>query len=115
MSVFGVIQSGCGKTRTRITPNTDTSHAVLTLNIDVKPRTLSQQENEQSEIGKKYHVYAHIKSYVPEAYLVPCKAFTMDLFSITSEMFETVLNMPLEKFFSMIVEMFSMIHLLLDK
>ena len=88
---------------------------MLTLNIDVKPRPLSQQENEQSEIGKKYHVYAHIKSYVPEAYLVPCKAFTMDLFSITSEMFETVLNMPLEKFFSLIVEMFSMIHLFLDK
>ena len=29
MSVFGVIQLECGKTWTRITPNTDTFHAVV--------------------------------------------------------------------------------------
>ena len=33
MSVFGVIQSECGKIRTRITPNTNIFHAVLAVDI----------------------------------------------------------------------------------
>ena len=39
VSVFGFIQSKCGKIRTRITPNTDTLHVVLASNVDFRLRS----------------------------------------------------------------------------
>ena len=35
VSIFGVIQSECGKIRSRITPNTDTFYAVCNRNTDL--------------------------------------------------------------------------------
>ena len=49
------IQSKCGKVRTRITPNTDTSHAVM--RISISRTNLSKKFSHYINRGHQYHQY----------------------------------------------------------
>ena len=52
MFVFGVIQSECGKMRTRITPNTDTFYTVLITTKKVKIVDYDADNSKRKKLSK---------------------------------------------------------------
>ena len=52
MFVFGVIQSECGKMRTRITPNTDTFYTVLITTKKVKIVDYDADNSKKKKLSK---------------------------------------------------------------